>query len=107
MTEEIPLTGTVTEWTFRSPHTWLHLDVTGRDGEVTEWSVESAPPNYMAAQGWTATSLEHGEQVTILISPLRNEDEPNRGILLEIDPASGERLIVRPRGRFGRPATLE
>lgn len=107
MTEEIRLTGTVTEWTFGNPHTWLRLDVTGSDGETTEWSIESAPPNYMAGQGWSDTSLEHGEEVTILISPLRDEDEPNRGILLEIDPANGEELIVRPRGRFGRPATLE
>ncbi len=106
MTEEISLTGTVAEWTFRNPHSWLRLDVTGPAGRVTEWSIESAPPGYMADQGWSATSLEPGEAVTVLISPLRDEDEPYRGILLEIDPADGEALIVRPRGRFGRPATL-
>jgi hypothetical protein len=107
MTEEISLTGTVKEWRFQNPHTWLWLDVAGPDGEVTEWSIESAPPNYMARQGWSAESLERGEEVTILISPLRNEDEPNSGILLEIDPANGEALIVRPLGQFGRPATAE
>jgi hypothetical protein len=107
MSEEISLTGTVREWTFGNPHTWLWLDVTAPDGEVTEWSIESAPPSYMAQQGWSAASLERGEQVTILISPLRNENEPNRGILLEIDPANGRALIVRPPGRFGRPATAE
>jgi hypothetical protein len=105
MTEEISLTGTVKEWSFQNPHTWLRLDVTAPDGEVTEWSIESAPLNYMTRQGWSAESLERGEEVTILISPLRNENEPNRGILLEIDPADGEALIVRPPGRFGRPAT--
>lgn len=104
MTEEISLTGTVTEWTFENPHSWLRLDVAGPDGEPVEWSIESAPPNYMARQGWSADSLERGEEVTILISPLRNEREPHRGILLEIDPAGGDALIVRPPGRFGRPA---
>lgn len=107
MTEEISLTGTVEEWTFQNPHSWLRLDATGPDGEVSEWSIESAPPNYMARQGWSADSLERGEEVTILISPLRNEDEPHRGILLEIDPANGEQLVVRPPGLFGRPATAE
>jgi hypothetical protein len=105
MTEEISLTGTVKEWTFQNPHSWLRLDVTGRDGAVTEWSIESAPPNYMARQGWSAQSLERGAEVTILISPLRNGNEPNRGILLEIAPADGEALVVRPPGRFGRPPT--
>jgi hypothetical protein len=107
MTEERSLTGTVTEWTFRNPHSWLRLGVTGPDGAVTEWSIESAPPNYMARQGWSAESLERGDEVTILISPLRNGNEPNRGILLEIVAGNGEALIVRPPGRFGRPARAE
>jgi len=107
MTEEISLTGTVKEWTFQNPHSWLRLDVTGPDGEMTEWSIESAPPNYMARQGWSAESLARGDEVTILISPLRNENDPNRGILLEIDAAGGKALVVRPPGRFGRPATAE
>lgn len=107
MTEEIALTGTVTAWTFSNPHSWLRLDVTAPDGTVTEWSIESAPPSYMARQGWSAESLDRGEEVTILISPMRNANEPNRGILLEIAPADGESLIVRPRGRFGRPAATE
>jgi hypothetical protein len=103
MTEEISLTGTVREWTFGQPHTWLWLDVTGPRGQVTEWSIESAPPGYMVRQGWSADSLEPGEVVTILISPLRGGNEPTRGILLEVHPADGEALIVRPPGRFGRP----
>lgn len=107
MTEEIRLTGTVAEWTFESPHSWLRLQVTEPDGAVGEWSIESAPPGYMAAQGWSGASLERGERVTVLVSPLRDDAEPRRGILLEIDPADAEALVVRPRGRFGRPATLE
>lgn len=104
MTQEVSLTGTVKEWAFQNPHSWLWLDVTGADGDIAEWSIESAPPNYMARQGWSAQSLARGDEVTVLISPLRNQNEPNRGILLEIDPARGDKLIVRPRGRFGRPA---
>jgi hypothetical protein len=104
MNEEISLTGTVAEWTFQNPHSWLRLDVAGPDGAVTEWSIESAPPNYMARQGWSAQSLARGEEVTVLISPLRDRNEPNRGILLEILAADGDELIVRPPGRFGRPA---
>lgn len=107
MTEEITLTGTVDDWSFRNPHTWLRLNVTGPDGTVTEWSIESAPPSYMARQGWSAESLERGDVVTVLVSPLRNKNEPHRGILLEIDPAGADALIVRPPGRFGRPAAAE
>lgn len=107
MTEEISLTGNVVEWTFGNPHTWLMLDVAVEDGARVRWSIESAPPNYMTGQGWSASSLEAGEEVTVLVSPLRDADEPHRAILLEIDPADGEGLIVRPRGRFGRPAEID
>ena len=105
MTEQRSLTGTVKKWTFGHPHTWLWLDVRAPDGSVAEWSIESAPPGYMARQGWSAESLTPGEEVTVLISPLRDRREPNRGILLEIAPADGPALVVRPPGRFGRPAS--
>jgi hypothetical protein len=104
MTQEISLTGTIKEWTFGNPHTWLWLDVPVSQKPAEEWSIESAPPNYLTGQGWSATTLKAGERVTVLISPLKAE--PKRGILLEVKRASGETLIVRPRGSFGRPAAV-
>lgn len=103
MNTEIRLTGTVKSWTFGNPHTWLWLNVQDARGKQ-EWSVESAPPNYLSAQGWSAGTLKAGEELTILISPLRAE--PLRGILLEVKRSNGETLIVRPRGSFGRPASV-
>lgn len=104
MNTEISLTGTVEEWTFNNPHSWLWLNVSAGQRTGEEWSIESAPPNYLTRQGWSATTLKAGEQLTILISPLR--DAPKRGILLEVKRSDGETLIVRPRGSFGRPARI-
>jgi hypothetical protein len=103
MNKEISLTGTVKAWTFENPHSWLWLNA-ALPGAVEEWSIESAPPSYLARQGWSASTLKAGEKITILISPLRGE--VRRGILLEVKRANGEALIVRPRGAFGRPAKL-
>jgi len=104
MNKEISLTGTVKDWTFGSPHSWLWLNVTPLQGAMEEWSIESAPPNYLARQGWSASTLKKGEKVTILVSPLRGE--PKRGILLEVKRSNGETLMVRPRGSFGRPDSV-
>lgn len=104
MNTEIGLTGTVKEWTFGNPHTWLLLYVTRPQGAMEEWSIESAPPNYLTGQGWSASTLKAGEALTILISPLKGQ--PRRGILLEVKRGDGRTLIVRPRGSFGRPASL-
>ena len=103
MNTEISLTGTVKEWTFGNPHSWLWLNVTAGQKPVEEWSIESAPPTYLTGQGWSASTIKAGETLTILISPLKTE--PRRGILLEVKRAN-ETLIVRPRGSFGRPARV-
>jgi hypothetical protein len=104
MNTEISLTGAVKDWTFGNPHTWLWLNVTSRQGVIEEWSIESAPPNYLSRQGWSASTLKAGETITILVSPLKRE--PKHGILLEVKRSNGESLIVRPRGSFGRPARV-
>jgi hypothetical protein len=104
MTKEVSLTGTVKEWTFNNPHSWLWLNVKPSQGTVEEWSIESAPPNYLTRQGWSASTLKAGENITILTSPLKGE--PKRGILLEVKRSGGETLIVRPRGSFGRPISV-
>jgi hypothetical protein len=70
-------------------------------GAAEEWSIESAPPTYLSRQGWSASTLKPGEQITVLVSPIKGQ--PRRGILLEVERTTGETLIVRPRGSFGRP----
>ena len=102
MNTEISLTGTVKEWTFGNPHTWLWLTVNSAQKPAEEWSIESAPPTYLTGQGWSASTLKAGETLTALVSPLKTE--PHRAILLEVKRSNGETLIVRPRGAFGRPA---
>ena len=101
MSTEISLTGTVKEWTYGNPHTWLRLTVTSPPNPAEEWSIESAPPNYLTAQGWSPSTLKANERLTVLISPLKGE--PKHGILLEVKRNNGETLVVRPRGSFGRP----
>jgi len=105
MTTEIELKGTVKDWTFGNPHTWLWLTVNEPQKAAVEWSIESAPPNYLSQQGWSAATLKAGETLTALVSPLKGE--PRRAILLEVKRSSGEILMVRPRGSFGRPAGVK
>jgi len=105
MEKEIQLTGTVKEWTFSNPHSWLWLKAAVSQKPSEEWSIESAPPSYLSQRGWSASTLKAGETLTVLVSPLKGE--PRRAILLEVKRASGEVLVVRPRGSFGRPAAIK
>ncbi len=104
MNTERILSGTVKAWTFQNPHSWLWLTVTLPQGRTEEWSIESAPPSYLARQGWSVSTVKPGEKITAVISPERTE--PKRGILLELKRTNGTVLMVRPRGSFGRPGQI-
>ena len=43
--EVTEITGTVKEFQFKNPHSWIQVDVTSDDGAVVEWSVEWTNPN--------------------------------------------------------------
>ena len=34
--------GTVTKMEWINPHAWIHIDVKGDDGKVTQWMIEAA-----------------------------------------------------------------
>jgi hypothetical protein len=61
----IHLVGKVTEMEWINPHSWIHVDVTGPDGKVTNWMVECGSPNIMLRRGFTKRSLEAGTELII------------------------------------------
>lgn len=67
----ITVTGVVTEFRWRNPHSSLHLDVTDESGKVTEYSIELASPALMARQGigWTRRTFKAGDKVTMRVHP--------------------------------------
>jgi len=63
--KQVTLKGKVTKVDWVNPHSWVHIDVTGADGKVTNWACETAPPNILYRQGWRRDSLKEGDEVTI------------------------------------------
>src|SRR5579872_633273 len=61
----VHLVGKVTEMEWINPHSWIHIDVTGPDGKVTNWMVECGSPNIMLRRGFTKRSLEAGTVLDI------------------------------------------
>jgi hypothetical protein len=61
----VKLEGKVTSMEWTNPHAWIHIDVTGPDGKVTNWMVECGSPNVMLRRGFTKRSLEAGMQLTV------------------------------------------
>ena len=96
----VTLTGTVKEWRWANPHTWLVMAVEGEDGNVVEWAVEGRPPGILGRAGWHRTSLVPGERVTVHASPAKNGDP--EGIIARVTKADGTVLGNQPN--FNRTA---
>lgn len=73
-TKTVKLVGTVVQFGWTNPHSWISVDVPSATGGTERWSVECNSPNNLARMGWKSTSLKPGDKVTVLIHPLRNGD---------------------------------
>jgi hypothetical protein len=61
----VELTGTVRDIEWTNPHAWLHLDVTGAEGEVRTWAVEMLGVNALARGGLSSRTLKAGDRLII------------------------------------------
>lgn len=66
------MTGTVTNWAWSNPHTWLRLSIDDGKGGKTEWALEGRAPGVLTRAGWAPKCLTPGERVTVHYSPSKN-----------------------------------
>lgn len=94
-TKTITLKGTVTQWVWANPHCILHLDVTDDSGQVVSWIVETENPTSMFNIGWSKTSFNPGDQVTVTALQVKN-GKPIGRIVDALLP-SGQKLVGKAR----------
>lgn len=69
MREELTeIHGTVKEFQFKNPHSWIQVLVTDDSGNTTEWSVEWLIPNILMRQGYNPSTFKPGDEVTIRLN---------------------------------------
>ena len=90
--KEVTLSGTVREFQWTNPHSWLQL-VVERGGSSVECSIELGSPNTMSRRGWRRTSFRPGDEVTVTMNPMR-DGSPGGALVSAID-ARGNRLSMR------------
>jgi hypothetical protein len=88
----IKLQGTVTKWEVINPHSWIHLDVKGPDGKMTNWMIEGGSPNALFRQGFTKDSLPPGSE--IIVEGFQAKDGANRGVGSNITFRDGKKLFL-------------
>jgi len=72
MQSEKTVTGTIKQFDWTNPHTWIWIDVPDGRGGTETWAVEGMSPNYLGRRGWTKSTLKFGDKVTIVLRPMRD-----------------------------------
>jgi hypothetical protein len=93
--------GKVTEFRFANPHPQLYVDVTDKDGKVTNWGCEiAANPYQLILSGWSKErsieALKPGTPVTVTLAPSR-AGTPT-GELMKVFNEKGEELLATVGG---------
>lgn len=88
----LKLRGTVTKWEMVNPHSWIHIDVKGEDGQVVPWMIEGGSPNSLYRLGFTKDVLPRGTE--IVIDGYRAKDGSNKGVGKNITLPDGKRLFL-------------
>ena len=84
------LEGTVAEFQWTNPHSFIEMDVPQAGGAAQRWSIELNSPNNLKRQGWTRTALKPGDRVTLRMNPLR--DGRHGGLFLDVKLPNGTTL---------------
>lgn len=73
--QEVKVTGTITEYSFRNPHVYMTVQVKKADGSTVALEVEAGAASVLNGLGFNKSSIAVGDEVTIVGNPARSRPE--------------------------------
>ena len=70
-TKTVVLTGTVKQFQFTNPHSWIQVDVKDDSGKMVEWSLEWGSPNTLTRQGIHPSAFPVGAKGSFKVHPVK------------------------------------
>ena len=93
--KEVVLVGTIKEFQYTNPHSWIQILVPREGGGEVEWSIETAAPIVLLRAGIRPNSLRPGDKVTLRTHPLKSGGPG--GNLIDVKKEDGTVLSTRAR----------
>lgn len=87
----VELRGTVVKLELINPHSWIHLEVTDKDGNKETWMIEGGSPNQLFRKGFTKSSLPVGTE--IVAAGYQARDGSKRAVGRTLTLANGKSLF--------------
>jgi hypothetical protein len=92
----VKLQGTVTKTEWINPHSWIHVDVKGKDGKVVSWAIECGAPNSLIRRGLNKTSIPAGTE--LVIDGFQAKDGSSTANARDITLPDGKKFFVGSSG---------
>jgi hypothetical protein len=86
----VKIQGKVVRWEYKSPHSQLYVETTGKDGKAVVWRFESTPAAWLLREGVKQDSIKVGEVVTVEGFPIAGQPFAWLG---KVTKADGTRLL--------------
>jgi hypothetical protein len=96
MSKNVTLLGTIKEFQWTNPHTFIYIDVPNGAGGSDVYGIEGMSPNYLARVGWDKHTLSSGEKVELIIHPLK--DGRKGGFDVSVKKPDGTLMYNLPHG---------
>ena len=88
-TQKIEITGVVTEFVWRNPHSFMKIDVTDKEGATKTWTLEWGSISQLGQYSITRTSIKPGDKIIITGQAARDQAAPRMLIETVKRPADG------------------
>ena len=72
MSKSVTLEGTIKQFDWTNPHTFVWVNVVNGKGETQTWGIEGQSPNFLGRRGWSKNTVKPGDKVSVVISPLKD-----------------------------------
>jgi hypothetical protein len=100
-TKSVTVAGTVKEFRWANPHSWIDVDVPNAKGGSDVWSVEMTSPTFLVKAGWKSSTLKTGDKVSVTLRPFKNGDPG--GLFVSVTLADGRVMTERAAPPAGAP----
>ena len=87
--EKQKIEGTVVQFLFRNPHSFLHVDAPDAKGVMQTWAIEWGAGGQLGRQGVTRDSLKPGDHIIVVGQPGRNPEDHRLRLVSIERPADG------------------
>jgi hypothetical protein len=89
-TKSVTVEGTVKQFKWGNPHSWLEVEVANSKGGTDIWNFEMNPPAYLVRSGWKSSSVKAGDKVKVTGRPFISGDPG--GIFVSLTLQNGQVL---------------